>query len=192
MIPRYSRQEMASVWSPENRFQKWLDIEVLVCEALARRGAIPKKAFANIRAKAAFDVARIDKIEKVVKHDVIAFLTSVGEKVGPDARFIHMGLTSSAILDTSFALLLREAADLLIADIDRMLKIDIDSFIERQKRSSSVLRRAAEIAPAPGKTRPTMIQFISGAQAATKLPSAKISRPMTITSLRPQRSEAMP
>ncbi len=123
MIPRYSRQEMASVWSPENRFQKWLDIEVLVCEALARRGAIPKKAFANIRAKAAFDVARIDKIEKVVKHDVIAFLTSVSEKVGPDARFIHMGLTSSDVLDTSFALLLKEAAGLLIDDVNRLLKV---------------------------------------------------------------------
>ena len=123
MIPRYSRQAMASVWSPENRFRKWLDIEILVCEALARKGVIPKKAFANIKAKAAFDVARIDKIEKVVKHDVIAFLTSVSEKVGPDARFIHMGLTSSDILDTSFALLLREAADLLLDDVDRLLKV---------------------------------------------------------------------
>ncbi len=123
MIPRYSREEMASVWSPENRFRKWLDIELLVCEALAVRGVIPKKALANIKAKAGFDVARIDELEKVVKHDVIAFLTSVGEKVGPDARFIHMGLTSSDILDTSFALLLREAADLLIADVDRLLGI---------------------------------------------------------------------
>lgn len=123
MIPRYSREEMASVWSPENRFRKWLDIEILVCEALAGKGLIPKKALAKIKAKAGFDVARIDEVEKVVKHDVIAFLTSVGEKVGPDARFIHMGLTSSDILDTSFALLLREAADLLIADIDRLLKI---------------------------------------------------------------------
>jgi adenylosuccinate lyase len=123
MIPRYSRQAMASVWSPENRFRKWLDIEILVCEALARKGVIPKKAFANIKAKAAFDVARIDKIEKIVKHDVIAFLTSVSEKVGPDARFIHMGLTSSDILDTSFALLLREAADLLLDDVDRLLKV---------------------------------------------------------------------
>jgi len=123
MIPRYSRQEMASVWSPENRFQKWLNIEVLVCEALARRGVIPKKAFANIRAKAAFDVARIDKIEKVVKHDVIAFLTSVTEKVGEDGRFIHMGLTSSDILDTSLAILLREAAGILIEDLDRLLEV---------------------------------------------------------------------
>lgn len=123
MIPRYSREEMASVWSPENRFRKWLDIEILVCEALAGKGLIPKKALAKIKAKAGFDVARIDEVEKVVKHDVIAFLTSVGEKVGPDARFIHMGLTSSDILDTSFALLLREAADLLIADIDRLMKI---------------------------------------------------------------------
>jgi adenylosuccinate lyase len=123
MIPRYSREEMASVWSPENRFRKWLDIEILVCEALAEKGLIPKKALAKIKARAGFDVDRIDAVERVVKHDVIAFLTSVGEKVGPDARFIHMGLTSSDILDTSFALLLRDAADLLIADMDRLLKI---------------------------------------------------------------------
>ncbi len=122
MIPRYSRKEMESIWSPQNRFQKWLDIEILVCEALARKGDIPRKALQTIKSKARFDVERIDEIEKVVKHDVIAFLTSVAEHVGPDSRFIHMGLTSSDILDTSLGLLLKEAADILLADVDRVLR----------------------------------------------------------------------
>ena len=101
MIPRYSRKEMESIWSPQNRFQKWLDIEILACEALAQKGDIPRKALRTIKEKARFDVDRIDEIERTVKHDVIAFLTSVAEFVGPDSRFIHMGLTSSDILDTS-------------------------------------------------------------------------------------------
>jgi adenylosuccinate lyase len=123
LIPRYSRERMTAIWSPENRYQKWLDIEIMACEAMAERGEIPKEALNNIRAKAAFDVNRIDEIEKVTKHDVIAFLTSVTEKVGPDGRFIHRGLTSSDILDTSLALLLREAADILIEDLDALLAV---------------------------------------------------------------------
>ncbi|MGE5789553.1 MAG: lyase family protein, partial [Syntrophaceae bacterium] len=123
MIPRYSRKEMESIWSAQNRFQKWLDIEILVCEALARKGEIPRKALRTIQAKARFDVERIDEIERTVKHDVIAFLTSVAEFVGPDSRFIHMGLTSSDILDTSFAQLLKEATDILLADIDKLMAI---------------------------------------------------------------------
>ena len=114
---------MTAIWSPENRYQKWLDIEILACEAMAERGEVPKKALSNIKAKAAFDVNRIEEIEKVTKHDVIAFLTSVTEKVGPDGRFIHRGLTSSDILDTSLALLLREAADILIEDLDALLVV---------------------------------------------------------------------
>ena len=121
MIPRYSRERMSAVWSPENRYQKWLDIEVLACEAMARLGVIPAKSLQNIKRKAAFDINRIDEIEKTTRHDVIAFLTSVTEKVGPDGRFIHMGLTSSDILDTSLAVQLKEAADILIADIDQLL-----------------------------------------------------------------------
>jgi len=112
---------MSAVWSPENRYQKWLDIEVLACEAMARLGVIPAKSLQNIKRKAAFDINRIDEIEKTTRHDVIAFLTSVTEKVGPDGRFIHMGLTSSDILDTSLAVQLKEAADILIADIDQLL-----------------------------------------------------------------------
>ena len=123
LIPRYSRREMASIWSQENIYQKWLDIELLACEALASIGKIPIHSFNNITEKAGFDIARIEEIEKTVKHDVIAFLTSVSEKVGEDARYIHMGLTSSDVLDTSLAVLLKEAAELLIQDIEKLLII---------------------------------------------------------------------
>ena len=112
---------MTAIWSPENRYRKWLDIEILACEALALRGEIPEASLKNIREKAGFDVDRIDEIEKTTKHDVIAFLTSVTEKVGEDGRFIHMGLTSSDILDTSLAVLLCEAADIIIEDLDALL-----------------------------------------------------------------------
>lgn len=121
MIPRYSRDKMSSVWSPENRYQKWLDIEILACEAMAAKGDIPADALKNIKANAGFDIARIDEIERQTKHDVIAFLTSVTEKVGPDGRFIHMGLTSSDILDTSLAVMLKEAAEILLEDMDLLL-----------------------------------------------------------------------
>ena len=122
MIPRYSRERMSAVWSPENRYRKWLDIELLACEAMARLGTIPTKSLQNIKKKAAFDINRIDEIEKTTKHDVVAFLTSVTEKVGQDGRFIHMGLTSSDILDTSLAVLLKEAADILMEDVDQLLE----------------------------------------------------------------------
>lgn len=121
MIKRYSREKMESIWSQENRFQKWLDIEIQACEAMAKRGEIPELALKNIKERAGFDIGRIEEIEKTTKHDVIAFLTSVTEKVGPDGRFIHRGMTSSDILDTSLAILLREAADILIEDIDHLL-----------------------------------------------------------------------
>jgi adenylosuccinate lyase len=122
VIPRYSRERMNAVWSPENRYRKWLDIEILACEAMARQGAIPRKSFLNNKKKAAFDMDRIDEIERTTRHDVIAFLTSVTEKIGQDGRFIHMGLTSSDILDTSFAVLLKEAADILMEDMDTILE----------------------------------------------------------------------
>ena len=123
MIPRYSREEMASIWSAENRFRKWLDVEIMVCEALAARGEIPEESLKNIKEKAGFDINRIDEIEKTTRHDVVAFLTSVSEKVGEDSRFIHMGLTSSDILDTSLSILLKEASEILIKDIDDLLSI---------------------------------------------------------------------
>ena len=106
MIPRYSRAKMTAIWSPENRYTKWLDIEILACEAMAELGEIPQAAVDHIREKAGFDVDRIDEIERTTKHDVIAFLTSVTEKVGEDGRFLHRGLTSSDILDTSLAVLM--------------------------------------------------------------------------------------
>ena len=123
MIPRYSREKMSAIWSPKNRYQKWLDIEILACEAMAQMGNIPEYSLKNIKEKAAFDVARIEEIEKTTKHDVIAFLTSVTEKVGEDGRFIHMGLTSSDILDTSLAVLLKEASDILIDDVNQLLLV---------------------------------------------------------------------
>ena len=117
MIPRYARREMNAIWEPANRFALWLKIELLVCEAWAAQGQVPADALAEIMAKAGFDVARIDAIEREVKHDVIAFLTAVAERVGPAARYIHLGLTSSDILDTCLALQLVQAADLLLADL---------------------------------------------------------------------------
>ncbi len=122
MIPRYSRPEMAGLWEPVNRYQAWLDVEILACEANAKLGLIPAKALATIKKKADFDAKRVDELEKTVKHDVIAFLTAVGEKVGPESRFIHLGLTSSDVLDTSLAVLMRRAADIIIDDIHIVLK----------------------------------------------------------------------
>jgi adenylosuccinate lyase len=117
MIPRYSRPIMARLWSPDNKYQKWLDVEVLACEALSQLGYIPAKDLAIIRKKAAFDPDRIETLEQTTKHDVIAFLTNVAEHVGPASRHIHLGLTSSDVLDTSMAVLLKEAADILIEDL---------------------------------------------------------------------------
>ena len=120
MIARYSRPAMTALWEPESRYRAWLLVEILACEANAKRGLIPARALATIKKKAAFSVRRIDAIEKVVKHDVIAFLTAVGERVGPDSRFIHLGLTSSDVLDTSLAYLLRKAADIIMDDIKKL------------------------------------------------------------------------
>jgi adenylosuccinate lyase len=121
MIPRYSRPKMARIWEPETRFRIWLKIETYAAEAMAELGLIPKHAADAVRKRGGFDVARIDQIEREVKHDVIAFLTSVAEHVGPEARFLHSGLTSSDVLDTCFNVQLVEAADILIADIDALL-----------------------------------------------------------------------
>ena len=122
MIPRYSRPEMAALWEPENRYRAWLEVEILACEANAKLGLIPAKALAVIKKKADFKVKRIDALEKIVKHDVIAFLTAVGEQVGPESRYIHLGLTSSDVLDTSLAMLMRTASDIIIDDIHAVMK----------------------------------------------------------------------
>jgi adenylosuccinate lyase len=124
MIPRYSRPEMTAVWSPEARFRIWFEIEAHACDALAEIGVIPKEAAKAIWEKggsAKFDVARIDEIERVTKHDVIAFLTHLAEFIGPESRFVHMGLTSSDVLDSCLAVQLRRASDILIADVDALL-----------------------------------------------------------------------
>jgi len=123
MIERYTRKEMGKLWEPENRFQKWLDVEIAACEAWADLGKIPKTALEVIKKKAGFDVKRIDEIEAVVKHDVIAFLTSVAEKVGPESRYIHKGLTSSDIVDTAQCLLMKEAAGIIIKDLKKLLDV---------------------------------------------------------------------
>ena len=124
MIPRYSRPEMVSIWTPDTKFRIWFEIEAHACDALAELGVIPKEAAKKIWDKgktAKFDVARIDAIEAEVKHDVIAFLTHVSEIVGPEARFMHSGMTSSDVLDTCFNVQLVRAADILIKDVDALL-----------------------------------------------------------------------
>ena len=122
MIPRYSRNEMARIWTPQSKFSIWLRIETHAAEAMAKLGTIPKKAAEAVRTRGNFNIARIDRIEAEVKHDVIAFLTSVAEHVGPEARFLHQGMTSSDVLDTCFNLQLVQAADLLIEDVDGLLE----------------------------------------------------------------------
>jgi adenylosuccinate lyase len=114
---------MTAIWSQENKYQKWLDVEVAACEAMVKLGKVPAEAVETIKAKAVINVARIDEIETVTKHDVIAFVTSLTEKIGEDGRFIHMGLTSSDVLDTALAIQLKEAAEILIADLDQLLPI---------------------------------------------------------------------
>ncbi|HOP61215.1 MAG TPA: adenylosuccinate lyase [Candidatus Saccharicenans sp.] len=123
MIERYTLPEMGAIWSEENKYRKWLEVEIAVCEAWARLGQIPKSSLANIKKKANFDVKRIEEIEKVVKHDVIAFLTSVAEFVGEDSRFIHMGLTSYDIVDTSLSLLMVQSLDLVEKKLLELRKI---------------------------------------------------------------------
>ncbi|MDP2755807.1 MAG: adenylosuccinate lyase [Nitrospirota bacterium] len=123
MISRYTRPEMGKLWDIETKYQKWLDVEIAACEAWSELGKIPKDALKAIKKKARFDIKRIDEIEKVVKHDVIAFLTSVAQNLGTESRFIHRGLTSSDILDTALALLLRDASDIIIKDIQELIDV---------------------------------------------------------------------
>lgn len=123
MIERYTRPGMARVWEPGNRYRIWLEIEILAMEAMVRKGFIPADVLARVRKKAAFDIARIDEIEKVVKHDVIAFLTSVAEHVGEDSRYLHVGMTSSDVLDTSFAVQMRQALTLLLREAKKVFEV---------------------------------------------------------------------
>ena len=121
MIPRYARPEMVNIWEPETRFSIWLDIETHAMDAMADLGIVPAEAAKAVREKGAFEVNRIDEIEREVKHDVIAFLTSLAEHVGEEARFVHQGMTSSDVLDTCFNVQLTRASDILLADLDALL-----------------------------------------------------------------------
>lgn len=123
MIERYTRPGMGAIWQAENRFRIWLDIEILAMEAMVRQGRIPADALERVRARARFDVARIEEIEKRVKHDVIAFLTSVAEHIGDDSRFLHAGMTSSDVLDTSFAVQMRQALTRLLREAEKVFGI---------------------------------------------------------------------
>lgn len=123
MIPRYTLPEMGALWSEANKFQKWLDVEIAVCEVHAERGTIPPGAVEEIKARAVFTVERIHEIERTTDHDVIAFTTALAESIGEASRFVHYGLTSSDVVDTANALLLRDACDLLLAKVDRLLDV---------------------------------------------------------------------
>jgi len=123
VIRRYSREAMQRIWSDENRYQKWLDVEIAACEGWASLGRIPEKSLENIRKKARFTVERIEEIEAVTRHDVIAFVSCVAEYVGEDARFIHMGMTSSDVLDTALALQLKESGELIITGIRDLMDV---------------------------------------------------------------------
>lgn len=121
MIPRYARVEMTRIWEPENRFRIWFEIEAHACDAQAELGVIPKSAAKTVWKKGKWDIARIDEIEKETRHDVLAFLTDLAASIGPDARFVHQGMTSSDILDTTLSVQLKQAADILMADLDLVL-----------------------------------------------------------------------
>jgi adenylosuccinate lyase len=139
MIPRYTRPVMAELWSPQNRYQKWLDVEIAACEALSKLGHIPSRDLAVIKKKARFSVERIDELEQITKHDVIAFLTNVAEHVGPPSRHIHLGLTSSDVLDTSLAVLLKEALDVILEDL-KALQQAIREQAFRHKKTAMIGR----------------------------------------------------
>ncbi|MEX0602925.1 MAG: lyase family protein, partial [Bacteroidota bacterium] len=123
MIPRYTRPAMGNIWNDENRFRIWLEIEVLACEAQSRLGVVPPEAVKTIRERAKFDVARILQIEEEVRHDVIAFLTNVGEHVGPESRFIHLGMTSSDVLDTALAVQMKQSGELLLKGLENLKQV---------------------------------------------------------------------
>ena len=122
MIPRYSRAEMAALWAPEARYLSWLEVELAACDAMASQGLVPKAAAETCRARAGTispaDAAAIEDIERTVKHDIIAFLTFLEERIGPEARWLHLGMTSSDVLDTSLGMLLKAAGELLLSDLD--------------------------------------------------------------------------
>lgn len=139
MISRYTLPEMGRLWSDETRFQTWLEIEILACEALAHAGKIPADVPSIIRQKAKIDVAEIERLEKITRHDVVAFLRSIAEKVGPAARYIHLGLTSSDIVDTALSVLLTRATTILIKDVEDVVTV-LEQLAKRHKRTIMIGR----------------------------------------------------
>src|ERR1700683_2347724 len=120
MIPRYTHPEMGAIWSDARRYETWLEVELAATDALADAGLVPREDARELRARAAFDISRIEAIEQTTQHDVIAFTTAVAERVGPAARWLHFGLTSSDVLDTALALQMRAACDLILQDLDAL------------------------------------------------------------------------
>ena len=139
MIPRYSLPEMSSIWEPENKFKIWLKVEILACEALAKKGEIPKSALKDIQTKSQFNVDRIDEIEREVKHDVIAFLTCVAEHVGESARYMHMGMTSSDVLDTALAVQMKQSATLILKELSAF-KVVLERQAKKYKLTPTIGR----------------------------------------------------
>lgn len=139
MIPRYTRPEMGRIWTDEGRYARWLEVELLACEALAKEGKVPASAVRTMRKRAKIDVARIDELEAEVRHDIIAFVTQVAETIGPQGRFLHMGLTSSDVLDTGFATQLRDAATLLLRGQDALIRV-LAKLARRHKRTLMIGR----------------------------------------------------
>src|SRR6187397_2280814 len=133
MIARYTHPEMGRIWSDERRYETWLRVETAAAEAMAAAGIIPADAARDIRDRGAFDIARIEEIEQITQHDVIAFTTAVAEKVGPSARWLHFGLTSSDVIDTAQALQMREACDVILADLDRLAEAIRDRALEHRR-----------------------------------------------------------
>src|SRR5579872_1242327 len=133
MIPRYTHPDMGRIWSDERRYETWLLVESAAAEAMAAAGLVPAEAARDIRERGAFDIARIDDIEKTTQHDVIAFTTAVAEKVGPSARWMHFGMTSSDVIDTAQALQMREACDVLLKDLEALSAAVMDRAVEHQR-----------------------------------------------------------
>ena len=133
MIARYTHPEMGRIWSDQRRYETWLLVETAAAEAMAAAGIVPAEAARDIRERGAFDIARIEEIEQVTQHDVIAFTTAVAEKVGPSARWLHFGLTSSDVIDTAQALQMREACDVLLKDLDRLADAIRDRAFEHRR-----------------------------------------------------------
>jgi adenylosuccinate lyase len=167
MVPRYTRPEMAAIWAPENRYRIWFEIEALAAEGMAAVGAIPADAARTIRergtpmlaAMGPADVDRIDAIERETRHDVIAFLTWLAEGVGPDSRFVHLGMTSSDVLDTCLAVQLTQATDLLIADVDAVLAALKDQAFAHKHTLTIGRRRRSPPAPSPAPSAPMRISI---------------------------------